>query len=341
MFLGMMKFLVAIFTALFAFFRFRDSFQTKKEKQDLKIRYSELWLSLEGTLAYRLPSIVVGKLIQLESKSHQVIRLVNQSKWFATGKSSFPVFTVFMLLVIALLPKIFPNDPKLANFLSLGAIEIIFITSILKMFAGDDYDNEPIFNSKAFNGLVLYSSTIFASLFLTGFVLFLERKLDLPGNTKIVVYAVNCTLDIVTVFFTFCIFKMMLRRGESLFYYVLAVLIDLVVAGTLAFLSLYLVSQLTDISISSKEIMYTLVGLDSESRVWQINEWFWLVHSTFIPTLVFLFSVLFAVFCKLIVIPVSKLFGKAGVLERPDFMFAALFGVLATMFGVLVLLIEF
>ena len=111
-----------------------------------------------------------------------------------------------------------------------------------------------------------------------------------------------------------------------------AILLDISVAAMLACLSLYLGLLGTERAITIREAVNVLVALAPAGTTYELGPFFWAMHTTFIPTLMYLTVIVLAYIGKLIVLPVFHVLKKGHELEKPHDLTAAVFAFVAVVF---------
>jgi hypothetical protein len=144
----------------------------------------------------------------------------------------------------------------------------------------------------------------------------------------------NIICDGLTVLITFTVLDAGLKSGKA---YALpaAVLIDALASGLLACASLYLALVLTDTALSTKEVLHTLIGRSLDGTHLEFSPYFWTMHTTFIPILLYLCFILFCWTAKAFLQPVRWFLGKGKELSSPLNLSAALCVLIAAVFGAL------
>ncbi len=115
----------------------------------------------------------------------------------------------------------------------------------------------------------------------------------------------------------------------------LAVCLDVVVAAVFAWASLYCGVAFTDRHLGIIETARVLVALSPEGGYFEIGPYFWAMHTTFIPTLLYLILITFCWLGKLLVLPVASILSRGAVVEKPHSLTAGVFLFIAAVFGVI------
>lgn len=143
----------------------------------------------------------------------------------------------------------------------------------------------------------------------------------------------NVVCDGITLVTTFAILGLAVRERRR-WPIPAVILFDIVVAALLAGASLYVGLIGTDQALSLQQVGYVLIGMSHETQQWEIGPYFWAMHTTFLPSLLYLSLILFTWVGKLIVLPIAGIFRKGGEIEKPHHYTAgALFLVAAALFA--------
>ncbi len=133
----------------------------------------------------------------------------------------------------------------------------------------------------------------------------------------------NLLFDGLTMVVTFKVLAAAVRR--SAFMRIPAfIVLDLVLAGLLAIGSLYFGTVKTVHALPLLNMLHILIGRSPDGSHWQFGPYFWVMHTTFLPTLACLLLILICWFGRALLIPVHRFFGKAAEHEHPLKLTAAL-----------------
>lgn len=144
----------------------------------------------------------------------------------------------------------------------------------------------------------------------------------------------NVILDGITMLFTFKILGWSIAK-KPWARIPLAVLLDIMVAAILACLSLYLGLLFSEHQLSLKEVLFVLIGRSVSGEDIELGPYFWAMHTTFIPTCLYLMFIIVAWLGKSTLLPVRWFFGKGHEHQNPLALTATLFALIATIFGVI------
>jgi hypothetical protein len=114
-----------------------------------------------------------------------------------------------------------------------------------------------------------------------------------------------------------------------------AVCLDVAVAAVFAWASLYCGVAFTDRHLGIIETARVLVALSPEGGHFEIGPYFWAMHTTFIPTLLYLILISLCWVGKLLVLPVASILSRGAVVEKPHHLTAGVFLFIAAVFGVI------
>lgn len=114
-----------------------------------------------------------------------------------------------------------------------------------------------------------------------------------------------------------------------------AVCLDVVVATVFACASLYCGVAFTDRHLSIIETARVLVALSPDGGHFEIGPYFWAMHTTFIPTLLYLILITLCWVGKLLVLPIASILSRGAVVEKPHHLTAGVFLLIVVVFGVI------
>ncbi|MEM6823182.1 MAG: hypothetical protein AAF558_14720 [Verrucomicrobiota bacterium] len=200
-----------------------------------------------------------------------------------------------------------------------------------------------IWGSQAFNPITNDTlSLILGALPISLFVSLLAMAMgsiadpSAPRPTIVQVLVLNLICDGLTILATVRILKAALRSSR-VFAIPFAVLLDLFISAVLASVSLWAGTLGTDYALELVDVIKILFGRDLVSTNWNLGPYFWIMHTTFIPTLVYLSLILLAWLGKLGISVIRLVFGRASHPEINPFSFAA---ALVTFIGALLLAVS-
>ena len=110
--------------------------------------------------------------------------------------------------------------------------------------------------------------------------------------------------------------------------------LDVAVACICACLSLWFGLLRTDHMLTWSEVVRVLLGRSPDGMQWDFGPYFWTMHTTFLPILLYTFVVLVTAFAKALFAPTQWFFAKAGDRDVNAIgLTARLVGVVAVIFG--------
>ena len=144
----------------------------------------------------------------------------------------------------------------------------------------------------------------------------------------------NAVFDGITVLVTVLILNTFLASSHE-YLILVAVLIDLLIAGFLACLSLYFGVIGTSLQLSVSEVLCILWGLDTTCSALDLSPFFWAMHTAFLPTVIYMNVILFCYLGKTVILPIAKVLYKGSFIDKPHLLTASTFGFIAVVFGVI------
>ena len=193
-----------------------------------------------------------------------------------------------------------------------------------------------------FGKMGMVQLTITASLFMTLFSLTIGHYAA-PGEwvpQTIRMYLANILCDGLTVFATFKILKLAVRAKKRIPIPV-AVIIDVIVAAVLAVASLWLGLVGTDNSLSLTQIINILIGRSADGASLGFGPLFFVMHTTFLPTIFYLSVILLCWLAKLVVLPIAKVLSKGQDIDQPHQLTAGVFLLISSVFGSILIILNF
>lgn len=185
------------------------------------------------------------------------------------------------------------------------------------------------------DNLVLMALAAAAS-FLVTMIALLVGKISAPAAVvpqTVQLMLTNVVCDSVTMVATVLI----LRRAvspESKLSLVFAILLDIAIAAILACASLWIGLLFTKNALTIGQVWSVLLAQSPEGTTMEIGPYFWVMHTTFLPTLVYCSMILLCWLGKLVVLPVATLLKGAAAIEKPHHLSAGVFALVAVIFTV-------
>lgn len=284
------------------------------------------WFS--GPLTFLITTLFAWGILG-ESSSIRRVRDGLASICFLIGTICFVLFLISLeiqnavLLTLVVFPILF-----FIGMLMFGLFGDIFVTSKKR---------------EKLEPWVLAGASTILSLLVTLLSIFaghLSEKTALVPQTLQMIFS-NIFFDGTTMLMTFWILGAAVDPNR-VFPIPFAIILDLLIAAILACGSLWFGLVGTDYALSLNEILNVLVGFAPEGTRFSTGPYFWLMHTTFIPTVIFLSVVLFCWLGKLLVVPIFSILKRGKELENPHVYTASTLGfimvilvALATGFGYL------
>lgn len=144
----------------------------------------------------------------------------------------------------------------------------------------------------------------------------------------------NMMFDGLTMAVTFAVLSRALSK-EGMLRLPIAILLDVLIAGVFASSSLYFGLAFTDNALNAQETLYVLFARSADNSHFEFSPYFWTMHTTFIPTLLYLLLILFCWVGKALLIPVRGFFGLGQENKNPFKLTAGLCGIFAAIFTIL------
>ena len=187
-------------------------------------------------------------------------------------------------------------------------------------------------------GFVLSSSIAFS--FAITFAAFNIGRIanpSLPVPQTFQMLAANAILDGATLLFTFSILSWALKR-KSVFRIPIAITFDIFLAAVFAWMSLYFGLLGSSESLTVSKVLNVLIAKAPDGSQFQIGPYFWAMHTTFIPTLIYLFLIFAAWLGKTMLLPIAKFSETAARHDSPLKMTAYLCAIFVPIFALLAFL---
>ncbi|MEE8577898.1 MAG: hypothetical protein V3T31_11635, partial [candidate division Zixibacteria bacterium] len=157
---------------------------------------------------------------------------------------------------------------------------------------------------------------------------------ETPAPQTLQMLLVNVGCDGLTMLITFGLLGLAVRDQKP-WPVPVVVILDLAIAAILACASLYLGLLGSELALTIPQTLRVLFGLAPAGAGYELGPYFWVMHTTFLPTAVYLALIALCWIGKLIVLPLSMILGKARVIEKPHILSAVACTLMAVVFGVL------
>ena len=195
---------------------------------------------------------------------------------------------------------------------------------------------ESLFPENAQNYAALFGLSISISLFTT-FLAFVighsaTPELWIPRTPKMII--VNALFDGFTVQTTYILLRWLTRRSKrNIFIIPIVVTADFLIAAVFASSSLYLGLPLDGSQLTIEETINILIAHNPNGAHWEIGPYFWVMHTTFIPTALYLLMIAITWMARLLLISIESILGKMWPIERPLKMTSLMCTLLAAISG--------
>ena len=141
----------------------------------------------------------------------------------------------------------------------------------------------------------------------------------------------NVIFDGLTLVATFMILQRAVQP-RKLFSIPLAILLDTIVAALFACCSLWFGLKFTDHPVTVLQTLNVLIFRSIDGSTWHIGPCFWAMHTTFLPTIIYLFFILLCWLAKLIYKPINWILYR-GKETNPFGLTMSVFAFVALVFG--------
>lgn len=305
-----------------------------------------------------------------------LIKLANPNNRMMSMSDGF--FFFGMCIFLLLIPMLGETDyyghvlPKKSWFLFIIPIDIFVCSFIIELF-GQIHEQQPIIACISMVLLlVIVIPLIWATVMLSGAFFNIKNKIKLLNAVFLIfvlmcvsffatysafaigkfacpnahvpqtyqMLFVNAFCDTLTVFITFKILNWSISKRSNV-RIPLAMLIDTLIAGILACFSLYLGLLFSKYSLSLVEVFIVLVGrCPNDFKRIEFSPFFWVMHTSFIPTLFYLFLILLCWMAKTLLNILKKYSKIAKDHTNPFALTSALFAIVAAIFSFLSFIVK-
>ena len=340
---------------LFVYFRMLDAFGNSEIRKKSKLKYAVLWKKIDALNIHLLFLKIVNHYINLGLSIFKTVF----KKTGGTKKISIILLGLFIILssvfyfnfVRSPLKSQFPDQ----YFHLLGSI-IIFIficiililrqliridTTRLESF-GINSDNKSLTNGEdkvQLNDTENSYLNMYASLFLIVCSLFIGFSVTLlngnsiatlDSNTLSRLLAMNILFDGTTIFVSYQILKWIVQKS-SLLITIIYIALDIITAGILAFASLYLGLLDTPEELNIIEVWNILLFRDRDGASLGIDRYFWIMHTTFLPIIVYCFIIILAMVAKYPTNWLIKFLDNVSASDKPHYATATTFALISVL----------
>lgn len=269
--------------------------------------------------------------------------LMSWKKVASLGQEKFiteKVFNNFILVIFIypyciicpyiLVSEILKLDTFMALLLAIVILPIFWFSfSTPFIYPFSKYIKNP--NARQHLLLFIFYATL--SLTITLFALWLGKLSSpeswIPQNIQMIIS--NILFDGVTLVVTFSILTWAISKNE-LVRIPIAIFVDVIIAAILACCALYFGLIATENALSFQEVINILLGKSQNGDRIELGPYFWAMHTTFLPTVIYLAIILGTWLGKMLLTPIRWFFGKGYEHKNPLALTAALFTLLATIF---------
>jgi hypothetical protein len=263
--------------------------------------------------------------------TNQILGCVVVSIGLGTAQAALSMMPVLLSLSLPLAKAtilIILMIPFCAAFWAIGPV--YFEEKIADYFDGQ-------IAAEVYRDRILIGFTLAFSFSYTLLCLVLGRLVNpgasIPQSLQLLVS--NAVLDVLTMVVSLQILKKSVHPSNSLPIPV-AILICFLLAGVLAVASLWCGLCFTSRALSLSRIGNVFVARSSDGTRWEIGPYFLIMHSTFIPILIYLATIIFCWVGKLICSLVTRFLRKGRESDiNPFGLTAGVFGVTAAVFSLL------
>ena len=227
------------------------------------------------------------------------------------------------------------NTELLFSFLSmLVAIPCFFLLFIFPALLFRELFDIEFDEDKVYGILITLGVSVGISFSIT-FLSFLFGNVVSPESSiprTFQMLASNVLLDGITMLITFWILAWAIKN-KTLWRIPIAIFLDIIVAAVLACASLYLGLLGSENHLSLGQVFGVLIGKSPSQSGYELGPYFWAMHTTFIPTIIYLSIILVSWMAKIIFTSAAGYLGAWQKHNNPMALTAALFTLLAaTMF---------
>jgi len=203
-------------------------------------------------------------------------------------------------------------------------------------------DNNPFIRMFPYKYKIFVVSTLFIfslSVILTLFSLMIGHSFMpdfwVPKTTRMIIS--NFLFDFFTIYTTIFLLRWAVKK-KSTYRIPMAIVIDIFFSAIFACFALYFGLIFSDKSLSIIETLNVLIAKSPDGNTFQYGPYFWVMHTTFIPTAIYLLLIIFSWLVKIILIPAVYIFGELEK-QNPLYVFSVIFGLIASIFHLLNLFI--
>lgn len=320
--------LAGITAVLGGYYRFLKFSRVGNELEEYKKKNSRIWERIDNSKFRELPAIVIRWYLRLSEPFKSIYRSIerrNLSKEFI-ARLALNMVRVMIILTILMLFL----EPHLASF----ALLVVLLYGIVVVLTEDKMISSLIVFPGSKTLLIMLLSCLITS---SALVLGGDLNWDDVGffrpteNAQLVgqVFLSNIIFDLLTVYITYFILK---RAINNIQFLLLFITFDIIMSACFSIYSIYFGLLGTEQSINLLEATHMLIGLSPDGSLWQFGSYFWAMHTTFIPTLIYLSVLVLMITAKYVTMPIARLFYRASLTEEPHMMYAFFYITLSGIF---------
>jgi hypothetical protein len=156
------------------------------------------------------------------------------------------------------------------------------------------------------------------SLIITSSSLWLGKACcpNLEVSKTLQLFLSNAIFDCLTVVTTILLLKWAIKKS-TIYRIPLAILFDIIFSAIWACFSLFFGLLGKENALSFNEVLNVLVAKSPNGIEIELGPYFWMMHTTFLPTLIYCFFILTSWICKAILIPIKYFFGIGQETKNP------------------------
>lgn len=318
-----------IFAFFGAYFRLIDSSLSKDEKTKSKLWYQLFWEKLDKMELNMIPFTLMkfytknGKVLYdkvvnslTKNKVHKYIVSSNLRYFLALVAIFIPYYAILFFK-----PNLFEPTRQYYMNLVFGGITG-FLGSTL--YLSNQGENDSLKFNRLITVLQKFCLVVIISYPITLIAIYLDKNFIYTNLVKgQAAIWINLLFDFLTIFLTYKILIIALKTDNHI-YHILYILLDIIVSAILSFLVAFFINIVCGLGMDLNDIIYGLIGR-SDNNQWELFPLFWTMHTTFIPTFIFLALILVSIISKLIIIPISKFSRKTIIVDEPHKLMSNLF----------------
>ena len=323
--------LAGITAVLIVYYRFLKFSRINNEIEEYKEKNSRRWEKIDKSKFRELPAIIIRWYLSLKDPFKIIYEKLRARG--RNGKLPRSFHYIYAVLVVVCFGLYYTSEGRFAPF----ALLAIFVGSYFMIFKSNP--EHYLSTYEATYSFVKYFIVFLISYLVT--ISFLTLGDDITwleaGTTSIMdkdpiisgfIFS-NVIFDVLTVYITYFILSKAINNLRFLF---LFITFDLIMSTCFSIYSIYFALLWTDQSISLLEATHMLIGLSPNGSVWQFGSYFWAMHTTFIPTLIYLSVLVLVIIAKYKTIPAANFFYRASATEDPYHMYSFFYATLSAIF---------